>query len=303
MCSFAFALFAAVAVHTNAFVRDGVTYVRRGGMTADDSVVTNVDVDAQYGSEKFASAVARVSPPVELPSKWALENVTNAQGNAVVAADVGAVSITGDVHSITGVKYVDGFELRTESNVAFGDAYDMLIAGGGTENALQISLRDVERGVEYHTAYIMPDEINTETRDTISGMYKGARMGATGDVFVWYGDSMADYQDMGIVYHPHGWDETQPAYFLQFPETQGTLAVESWQSLSRSLADANTNTNADRECISTNLCKLVSPAITNAVIHARDRFYDAELDVTWKRTVSGGRIFYDIEAVGDSTED
>lgn len=42
---------------------------------------------------------------------------------------------------------------------------------------------------------------------------------------------------------------------------------------------------------------------TNVVTHIRDRFYDEELDVTWKRTVSGGRIFYDIEAVGNSTED
>lgn len=82
-----------------------------------------------------------------------------------------------------------------------------------------------------------------------------------------------------------------------------TMADLNANSLRTMLVDANTNTTADCECISSNICKLASPAITNAVINIRDRFYDEELDVTWKRTVNGGRIFYDIEAIGDSTED
>ena len=43
-------------------------------------------------NETFAAAVAAVSPPVVLPQKWALANVTNAQGGAVTAGDVGAVA-------------------------------------------------------------------------------------------------------------------------------------------------------------------------------------------------------------------
>lgn len=41
--------------------------------------------------ENFRRAVAEVSPPVELPEKWALANVTNANGQAVSAQDVDAL--------------------------------------------------------------------------------------------------------------------------------------------------------------------------------------------------------------------
>lgn len=47
---------------------------------------------------------------------------------------------------------------------------------------------------------------------------------------------------------------------------------------------------------------IASPERVRRVIEeVRDRFYDAALDVTWKRTVNDGRIFYDIECIGDGT--
>ena len=50
------------------------------------------------------------------------------------------------------------------------------------------------------------------------------------------------------------------AYAVALPATNGTLARESWSSLSAMLVDANTNLDADRTSISTNLSKLVGSA-------------------------------------------
>ena len=107
--------------HDGSYTTNGVTYAQRGGLGSADYVVTNIDADAvgrvksvngkdgvvtlDYsdvsalpdsqalleGNANFSNAVVSVSPPVELPDKWALSNVTNASGNAVGAADVGAL--------------------------------------------------------------------------------------------------------------------------------------------------------------------------------------------------------------------
>lgn len=50
------------------------------------------DEDWLAENDNFKAAVERVSPPVVLPEKWALANVTNASGNAVSSDDVGALS-------------------------------------------------------------------------------------------------------------------------------------------------------------------------------------------------------------------
>lgn len=66
--------------YTNSFVRDGAVYVQRGGLTPYDYVVTNI------------------SNSGKLPDKWALSNVTNEQGEAVSAKDVGAVPLVEDTN-------------------------------------------------------------------------------------------------------------------------------------------------------------------------------------------------------------
>lgn len=106
--------------HDGSYTTNGVTYAQRGGLGSADYVVTNIDADAvgrvksvngkdgvvtlDYsdvsalpddqtlleGNANFSNAVVAVSPPVELPQKWALGNVTNATGGAVSAVDVGA---------------------------------------------------------------------------------------------------------------------------------------------------------------------------------------------------------------------
>lgn len=98
-----------VSILSAALCFAGVEKSQIGNLHDDDLVVTGVSLNATdvnalpnneeslVTNENFKAAVERVSPPVELPEKWALANVTNAQGRAVSAADVGALPSEGDV--------------------------------------------------------------------------------------------------------------------------------------------------------------------------------------------------------------
>ena len=107
------------------YTTNGITYAQRGGLGVKDFVVTNIDAsavgkvksvngrvgdvlldaaavnalpddkDELVSNDNFKAAVATVSPPVELPAKWALANVTNANGKSVNASDVGALGNSG----------------------------------------------------------------------------------------------------------------------------------------------------------------------------------------------------------------
>ena len=107
------------------YTTNGITYAQRGGLGVKDFVVTNIDAsavgkvksvngrvgdvlldaaavnalpddkDELVSNDNFKEAVATVSPPVELPAKWALANVTNANGKSVRASDVGALGNSG----------------------------------------------------------------------------------------------------------------------------------------------------------------------------------------------------------------
>lgn len=107
------------------YTTNGITYAQRGGLGVKDFVVTNIDAsavgkvksvngrvgdvvldaaavnalpdgkDELISNENFKEAVATVYPPVELPQKWALANVTNANGKSVRASDVGALGNSG----------------------------------------------------------------------------------------------------------------------------------------------------------------------------------------------------------------
>ena len=107
------------------YTTNGITYAQRGGLGVKDFVVTNIDAgavgkvksvngrvgdvvldaaavnalpdgkDELVSNENFKEAVATVSPPVELPEKWAFANVTNANGETVNASDVGALGNSG----------------------------------------------------------------------------------------------------------------------------------------------------------------------------------------------------------------
>lgn len=72
----------------------------------------------------------------------------------------------------------------------------------------------------------------------------------------------------------------------------GRLALESWNSLSKSLVDAVTNRTADCESIKTNMCNLVHDGIVDTVNTTKSRFYDAGLGVEWTFVPYNGEYMF-----------
>lgn len=66
-----------------------VSNAAMGAVTAANAYT---DASISETNKDFVAAVVAASPPVELPQKWALANVTNENGKAVGAEDVGALS-------------------------------------------------------------------------------------------------------------------------------------------------------------------------------------------------------------------
>ena len=477
------------------YTTNGITYAQRGGLGVKDFVVTNIDAsavgkvksvngrvgdvlldaaavnalpddkDELVSNDNFKAAVATVSPPVELPAKWALANVTNANGKSVNASDVGALGNSGSQtlnQSYNGLSvtfdaegalytgqyapskwsitkevndqyyYVQFFGFNGTNYPSFNlfdgesDFYVRLPRKEGTL-ALQsdVESKADKSALTAHTENTdNPHGVTAEQVGALSisrantdqtfdwdhsgggvrlfGTYYGTGIGLSlnsrggllynhhDNTYDWYdfptgesgtlalkgdipksfatasitnatGTSIDDggkltygkiidrngYETHGIAavnggnevyittdglssvddsgYSPYkglcvkdsssGWSDysvdaihfcpkgSGQLFYYYFPYNSGTIALEGWRSLLNSLQDASTNSVAGKESISENICNLAEPGINKAVIRSRDRFYDAELDVTWKRTVSGGRIFYDIEAVGNSTEE
>lgn len=83
---------------------------------------------------------------------------------------------------------------------------------------------------------------------------------------------------------------------LSFPFREGTFALVDSQSLSAMLIDANTNQTADRECISTNLCKIISAKIDRKIDDAvnanMNTYVDGETGVEYVGKFYGGSFYY-----------
>lgn len=78
---------------------------------------------------------------------------------------------------------------------------------------------------------------------------------------------------------------------IDFPlGKSGTFAVDSWTSLRAMLADANINTNADCESISTNICKLIAPHIEPVKVLLN--IYDNALEANWAFSIVNGDMKY-----------
>jgi len=104
-------------VHTNSYTQDGVTYAQRGGLGVSNYVAVAVnalenDYIALTNNSNFKAAVETVSPPAELPSKWALANVTNRLGQSVKADDVYALPVSHDGNNFT---MTGGYTLKTQT--------------------------------------------------------------------------------------------------------------------------------------------------------------------------------------------
>ena len=96
-------------------------------------------------NETFAAAVAAVSPPVVLPQKWALANVTNAQGGAVTAADVGAVARDANYLSVSN-SALSALQPAALTNYYTKAQVDSSLSGKANDNAVVKLTGDQEIG-------------------------------------------------------------------------------------------------------------------------------------------------------------
>lgn len=300
--------------------------------------------DKMVESVDFSNAVVRVSPPVVLPQKWALANVTNANGETVNASDVGALSISRAntdqtfnwSPSVGGIRLFGtyygtgiGLSLNSRGGQLFNyhddtyDWYDFPTGESGTlalkgdipksfatssiTNANGTAIDDDGKltygkirdkgGWETHgiaaingdnEVYITTDGLST-IDDSGYSPYQG--LCVKNDWAGW-----SDFSVDAIHFCPKGVGQL---YYYYFPRNSGTIALEGWKSLSRSLSDACTNRTADSESLSTNICKLIAPHIEPVNVIAE--LYDRTKKVLWSVTIDNGDMRYGAKTNVDTT--
>lgn len=108
------------------------------------------DYAALTNSTAFKSAVEQVSPPAEIPAKWALANVTNANGAAVSAADVGAAGAS-EVVKLTGEQSISGTKtFETAAYFNAGLAAPSTIAVYGQDSSVRFEVDNIMTGDHVH---------------------------------------------------------------------------------------------------------------------------------------------------------
>ena len=123
-----------------------------GNAYEDAVAAANAHTDASISetNEDFVAAVQAASPPVVLPQKWALANVTNSQGGAVTAYDVGA-AVESEVVKLTGDQSISGE--KTFANPAyfnFGLAAPSTIAVYGQDSTARFEVDNIMTGDYVH---------------------------------------------------------------------------------------------------------------------------------------------------------
>lgn len=123
-----------------------------GNAYEDAVAAANAHTDASISetNDAFVAAVQAASPPVALPDYWALANVTNANGGAVSAADVGAAG-AGEVVKLTGTQTISGE--KTFANPAyfnFGLAAPSTIAVYGQDSSARFEVYNIMTGDYVH---------------------------------------------------------------------------------------------------------------------------------------------------------
>ena len=195
-----------------------------GNAYEDAVAAANAYTDASISetNEDFVAAVQAASPPVELPKKWALANVTNANGGAVTAADVGAVKKY--VTSIDGT-----VELLSSTNMMYGL--------NGEENESSPSMMFAYTSPYYHsyrydnyygTHYYEFDKSTSPNKMSYASISLGSLWNGFG---VYCDDGYGNISSVSLPYNANG-------YF----------AIESWASLSRTLNNTATNATFKAAC-------------------------------------------------------
>lgn len=126
---------------------------RAAGTALADAVAASkayTDASISETNAAFVAAVEAASPPVVLPQKWALANVTNASGGAVGAADVGAAGAS-EVVKLTGDQSISG--AKTFNDAAYfngGLAAPSTIAVYGQDSSARFEVDNIMTGDYVH---------------------------------------------------------------------------------------------------------------------------------------------------------
>lgn len=189
------------------------------GAVAEANAYTDASISET--NEGFVAAVTAVSPPVELPQKWALSNVTNKNGEAVSAEDVGALrafdyteyNYQQNLLSANSYTLENGDEVVYEPSIVYSEKYSS--AGEGWKSARV----DNKNGIRYY-------EMQQEGASWIIPRFMQIYFGS-----IAYG--------FGVNYE----DKQNGIYSTVFlrPNSQGYFATEGWDSLSRTLQSVEMN--------------------------------------------------------------
>lgn len=172
------------------------------------------DASISETNDAFVAAVQAASPPVVLPDKWALANVTNANGGAVSAVDVGALSsycITNGSGVYRTVK-----SLYTTNDAA---SYPVIVS-------------ELDEGTVYRT---MQNPHGIEQNMLMEGMVVAKSKISLDPID--NGFSVITEDMNGI-----------RAYAVLPYDAQGYFAIESWASLSRTLENTASNSSCKAAC-------------------------------------------------------
>lgn len=148
-----------------------------------------------------------------------------------------------------GIKTADGAKTIGASDVGAANSnhtHEQYVPYNGANKNIEIGANRVIAKENDNSTHLTPNNIEV-------------RFG--GDIYEEEDGEIAFFQVNGIGYQSNYGGYKEESY-LYFPHnTFGEIAVNSWSSLRTMLADANTNSNADCECVKTNICNLIKDEV------------------------------------------
>lgn len=231
-----------------------------------------VSRDANYAtvSNRAMNAVQLGSPALEqiikesIPSHWALANVTNASGNAVKAADVGALALYGGAMN-DGATVSISRQVSAEEQAIDVDGQANIVSPTYIKTEISasgLSVKSVNnRGWSSPLASIDANTIMLNGED--GGVSIGSSSG-------FLGGSETAYRNGKIVQNLSG-GMTEITNTL--PEESGTFATREWVGENATPADYANVSNRAMNAVQKDEVELVNPIA---------EFYDATRQMTWR---------------------
>lgn len=263
---------------------DGQVIVHEKSPWADDGIT--FDCPVTFGTDYTPAFYRGLAV-----GGWTYTGNSFVNGNKTVTipSKNGTLALTSDIPDgmpTTGLVWnATAGKVRTVGGRDIGAA-DVGAANSSHTHEQYVPYNGANKNIEIGEKRVIATQGDTSTHLTPNNVE--VRFG--GDIYGGEDGEIAFFQVNGIGYQSSygGYDEES---YLYFPHnTFGEIAVNSWSSLRTMLADANSNTNADCECISTNICKLIAPHIEPVKVLLN--IYDNALEANWAFSIVNGDMKY-----------